>query len=119
MQKFSVGDIVWVLNTKTEKYLILIGLDQLTIIEKHGHEVYRIRFDNGTERMYHTNILKSHVSRDSKTAVGGKEIQESDIQSDSDELNLDGVGTSTAVMELIEAPDSADGDDDDESVSYN
>lgn len=49
MHKLKVQDKVWVLTTQTENNFEFNWIGPATIMEKRGHVVYRIKFDNGTE----------------------------------------------------------------------
>ena len=121
LRKFKVNDKVWVLNTRNENKLDFNWIGPATILEKRGHVVYKIKFENGTERMYHINMLKPYITRDTRPEVHDvdkSKPSENDAEEiDSEEQNVDELGISAAMMGLIEVSDEEDVLDEEESQS--
>lgn len=105
------------MNTRNENKFDFNWIGPATVVEKRGHVVYRVRLENGTERMYHINMLKPYVTRDMKLATQDNDERDSDepvsVEQDSDDQNIDELGISAAMMGLIEVSDDEDEDQDD------
>jgi hypothetical protein len=115
LRKFKPQDRVWVLNTKNQRKFDFNWVGPATVIERRGLVVYKIRFDNGSERLYHINMLKPYVSRESARDTDQtlpKAVDESHSVNDDNELT-DESGISAAIMGLV--LDSETEDDSDES----
>ena len=117
LRQLKPQDRVWVLNTRSQGKFDFNWIGPATVLERRGHVVYKIKFDNGNERMYHINMLKPFVSRESAQADQNKlnlsdevnQLQVDDVeQTDENEI-------SAAVMGLVEDSDT----DDDETVETN
>jgi hypothetical protein len=100
LRKFKVNDKVWGLNTRNESKLDFNWIGPATILEKRGHVVNKIKFENGTERMHHINMLKPYITRDTRSHVHeedeGKFSEHDTEQIDSEEQKVDELGISAA-----------------------
>lgn len=115
-RQFKSQDRVWVLNTKVQGKFDFNWIGPATVLERRGQVVYKIRFDNGNERLYHINMLKPFVSRESVNTDNAeiKPVDESDQSHiEVDDEQTDEMGISAAIMGLVEDSDS---DDDADSV---
>jgi hypothetical protein len=65
----KAGDKVLVLSPKPSNKLEFIWKGSAEVLERKGIVNYRIKLDNGKERVYHINMLKPFISRDSTDMV--------------------------------------------------
>lgn len=109
LRKFKPNDKVWVLNTKTQGKFDFNWIGPAIVLERRGQVCYKIKFDNGHERLYHINMLKPFVSREKTQFV---DQTNKSLNSDTDvvdsEAELDDIGISAAVMGLVEDSDCDD-----------
>ena len=94
---------MWVLNTNNESKFSFNWSGPATVLERRGHVVYKIKFENGNERLYHINMLKPFIDRATVNQVA-QNIEDKEIENVNDE-NVDEAGISAAVMGLIEDSD--------------
>jgi hypothetical protein len=120
LRNFKPGDQVWVLNTKAQNKFDFNWVGPATVLERRGHVIYKIQFENGTERLYHINMLKAYVSRGTSQAADKisaidltDKLSTQDGGDDEDETDVAGI--SAAVMGLVEDSDS-EGEDVDSSA---
>jgi hypothetical protein len=120
LRNFKPGDQVWVLNTKAQNKFDFNWVGPATVLERRGHVIYKIQFENGTERLYHINMLKAYVSRGTSQAADKisaidltDKLSTQDGGDDEDETDVAGI--SAAVMGLVEDSDS-EGEDADSSA---
>ena len=113
----SPGDKVLVLSPKPKNKLDFIWKGPAEVIERRGVVNYRIKFDSGTERTYHINMLKKFVSRQtdetnqSVRQDGKSEKTDCETRADiDDENNSDENEISAAVMGLVECSDEENED---------
>src|SRR5664279_526416 len=59
LRELEPGDKVLVLSPKPRNKLEFMWKGPAEIIERKGRTWYRIKFDSGTERLYHINMLKT------------------------------------------------------------
>jgi len=104
LRQLNPQDRVWVLNTKTQSKFDFNWLGPATVLERRGHVVYKIKFDNGSERMYHINMLKSYVERESFQLVEEPSRPEESLA----EEQTDMLGISAAIMGLVDDSDIED-----------
>jgi len=109
LRELSAGDKVLVLSPKPRNKLEFMWKGPAEIIERKGRTWYKIKFDSGTERVYHINMLKKFNSRDGEKPPDqdNSEVEEDDIE---DEEEVDESGVSAAVMGLIEDSDDESND---------
>jgi hypothetical protein len=109
LRQFKPGDKVFVLNTKCENKFDFNWIGPAEILEKRGHVVYKIKFKNGNERLYHINMLKPYKERDSQVEIdqvaNPERISHEDIIDENDDQNTDETGIVAAVMGFIEVSD--------------
>jgi hypothetical protein len=108
MRELMPGDKVLVISPKPQNKLEFIWKGPALVVERKGVVSYKIRFDSGTERIYHINMLKKFISREETKETGEinkiQEEHDENIEND-DENEIDEVGVSAAVMGLIETSD--------------
>ena len=112
LRTFNPGDKVMVLNTKNETKFGFNWIGPAEILEKIGTVIYRIKFSNGNERVYHVNMLKAYKSRENEgdrgpnvPSKGGSlpNDEDGDVIGDN---NIDVDETAAAVMGFIEVSDT-------------
>jgi hypothetical protein len=102
------GDKVLVISPKPQNKLEFIWKGPAIVLERKGVVSYKIKFDSGTERIYHINMLKKFISRED---IGKpNEIDEGKVQierkvNNYGECERDELEISAAVMGLIETSD--------------
>ena len=64
LRKFEIGQKVWVLNTKNEGKFHFNWIGPVEVIEKKGNVTYKLKFENGNERLYHVNMIKPYVTKE-------------------------------------------------------
>jgi hypothetical protein len=123
LRQFKVNDRVWVLNTKCEGKFDINWRGPATVIQRKGQVIYKIKFEDGTEREYHVNMIKPYVERmtnDQKPDNGdgisnddefeNTETTENDCEMqvvDDIDQSIDNEGLCAAVMSgLIEVSDN-------------
>jgi len=104
LRQLNPQDLVWALNTKTQSKFDFNWLGPATVLERRGHVVYNIKFDNGNKRMYHINMLKPYVERESFQLVEEPSRPEESLA----EEQTDKLGISAAIMGLVEDSDVED-----------
>ena len=107
LRTLEPGDQVLVISPKPQNKLEFIWKGPAVVVERKGVVSYKIRFDSGTERIYHINMLKKFISRDKPETVSEVETNKESRKDDNnteieDESEIDVVGVSAAVMGLIE-----------------
>lgn len=109
LRKFKPDDKVWVLNTKTQGKFDFNWVGPATVLERRGQVCYKIKFDNGHERLYHINMLKPFISRE-KMEIEDRTKNSSNNETDDNdsETELDDIGINAAVMGLVEDSDCDD-----------
>ena len=119
LRELVPGDEVLVISPKPQNKLEFIWKGPAVVLERKGVVSYRIKFDSGTERIYHINMLKKYISREGPGKLG--EIDKEQVQedgdshiNDEDESEIDELGISAAVMGLIETSE----DECDDEVLY-
>ena len=103
LRQLNPQDRVWVLNTRSQGKFDFNWIGPATVLERRGYVVYKIRFDNGSERMYHINMLKPFVSRESVLDVEKARPVEGTYEEQTDQY-----GISAAIMGLVEDSDVED-----------
>jgi RNase H-like domain found in reverse transcriptase/Reverse transcriptase (RNA-dependent DNA polymerase)/Integrase zinc binding domain/SCAN domain len=107
LRELVPGDKVLVISPKPQNKLEFIWKGPAVVLERKGVVSYKIKFDSGTERIYHINMLKKYISREepSKLDETSKEQFQEDEDNNEDESEIDELGISAAVMGLIETSD--------------
>jgi hypothetical protein len=112
LRELEPGDQVLVISPKPQNKLEFIWKGPAVVLERKGLVSYKIKFNSGTERIYHINMLKKYISRE-KSEVPDKTDNEQQVQNDDDidleeEIESDEMRVSAAVMGLIENSDDED-----------
>jgi hypothetical protein len=106
LRELIPGDKVLVISPKPQNKLEFIWKGPAVVVERKGVVSYKIRFDSGTERIYHINMLKKFISREEPESIGQKDQGQDENDEDiEDECEIDKHGVSAAVMGLIENSD--------------
>ena len=114
LRELVPGDKVLVISPKPQNKLEFIWKGPAIVLERRGVVSYKIKFDSGTERIYHINMLKKYISREDPGKLGeiDKDVPDDQVQDDDaedidneDECEIDKIGISAAVMGLIETSD--------------
>ena len=70
LRELVPGDKVLVILPKPQNKLEFIWKGPAVVLEKKGVVSYQIKFDSGTERIYHINMLKKYISREEPSKLG-------------------------------------------------
>jgi len=107
------GDKVLVLSPRPKNKLEFIWKGPAIVLERKGHVNYRIQFDSGTERIYHINMLKVFISRESPDS---QQENNDDVTTDNEEDEVDSDDYCGATQGLLVCSD--DEDDENQHQSY-
>ena len=112
LRTFKPQDRVWVLCSRTQGKFDFNWVGPATVLERRGHVTYKIQFDNGNVRLFHINMLKAFISRETVQTIKSTDLTDttSAVQPPlSDEpYSIDNVGISAAVMGMVQDSDVED-----------
>ena len=110
-RKLNVNDRVWVLNTRNDRKFDFNWVGPATVLERRGNVVYKIKFDDGAERLYHINMLKLYIARDRPQSNDVINVaDDASCETDDNEVDIN-----AAMMGLIEVSDDESEEDSDSS----
>ena len=105
LRELVPGDKVLVVSQEPQNKLEFVWKGPAVVLERKGVARYKIKFDSGTERIYHINMLKKYISQEEPGKLGEidkEQAQEDEDMNDEDEKEIDELEISAAVMGLIE-----------------
>jgi hypothetical protein len=90
LRKFEVNDLVWVINSRDTGKLGFNWSGPCKVIQKLSNVRYKIKFEDGNQREYHVNMIKSFVERsiNDNCTVNSPNDQNKVVQQGEDQTGL-------------------------------